>query len=296
MVKLSTVRLRPDDVFFFMEYLSPPRLSGDHAGIVEAMRRQGIRNRIIGLVHLPPKALFEIYDEEHVRSALDRVDAVAVMGSNLADALNKMGYADKVKETFHYVDVDYYRPEIGRRNKWKFVASISGSLYRNRNMLREIVKRCPNMTFEICAGHDILDTVFKMFSHVSLNRFIPEEELLTKLQQSDVNLSVFDDTVGSNAITTSLGCGCAQIVSDVGAIRDYCSKDNAVFCDGVEDFVSALQYLKKNRDVCRQMGMQARARAEELSLENSIRWYENLFNSVTADGLGEDANIFGACH
>lgn len=279
-IKYTSIGLRPDDIFFFMEYLSPPRASGDHCGIVLNIRKQGVKNKIVGLVHLPPKVLLEMYGEKYIGSAIDAVDNTVVMGSSLASYFSERGYREKVKQTFHYVDVDYYRPLPKKSSRNKFVVFILGSLYRNRNMLREIVKRCPNITFELCMGNESLHPMFSEFSNVFLNKFIPEAELLSKMQQADVSLSVFDDTLGSNTITTSLACGLPLVVSDVGSIRDYCSDENTIFCKAVDDFVDALQFLNKNRELCWRMGRNARKRAEEISLEKSIDWYRDLFTSI----------------
>jgi glycosyltransferase involved in cell wall biosynthesis len=113
-----------------------------------------------------------------------------------------------------------------------------------------------------------------------MNGVLSEKEYLRKMQDSDISLSVFDDTVGSNVITTSLSCGLPQVVSDVGAIRDYCSEENAIFCKTVGEYVQAIYFLSQNREKCLQMGLSARKKAEEISLENSIRWYEGLFKSL----------------
>ena len=121
------------------------------------------------------------------------------------------------------------------------------------------------------------------FKNVRLNKFIPETELLVKMQQADVSLSVFDDTIGSNVIVTSLACGLPQVVSDVGSVRDYCSEENAIFCKTTEDYVQAIQFLDKNREICKQMGIKARKRAEDISLSKSIEWYQEFFTLCRKD-------------
>src|SRR5205823_2940372 len=107
---------------------------------------------------------------------------------------------------------------------------------------------------------------------VLLYKYLPEHELLLKMQQADACISVMEDTVGSNSIVTGLACGLPQIVSDVGSIRDYCSMENTIFCKEVKDFVQAIRLLKQNKDLCTQMSHHARQRAQELSLANSIDW------------------------
>lgn len=116
--------------------------------------------------------------------------------------------------------------------------------------------------------------------NVIVHRFIPEEELLGRMQGADVSLSIMDDTIDSNVITTSLACGLPQVVSDVGSIRDYCSEKNAIFCNDVESFVEAMQTLSQNPTLCQEMRHHARKKAETISLEQSINWYRDLFSGA----------------
>jgi len=279
MIYYATFNLKPEDVFFFMEYLGGKQC-GDHRAIAVDLRRRGIKNRLIGLLHLPIQTLFELYDADYITSGLDVLDDIVVFGSSLAEDLRQLGYGNKVQQTFHYVDTHYYHPVRKDVNRAEFVVIVMGFLYRNRTILKEIVQKCPNIIFELFLGNNNeLHSFFAECRNVILHRFVPEAELHYKMQHADVSLSVMDDTVGSNVITTSLACGLPQVVSDVGSIRDYCSEENAIFCKDVDSFVNALQTLSQNLTLCQEMGRHARKKAETISLEQSIRWYRNLLFS-----------------
>jgi glycosyltransferase involved in cell wall biosynthesis len=279
-IKYLKFILRPDDIFFFMEYINPSQAPGDHCAIALDLRKKRVNNKFIGLVHLPPKLILENLGEEYIHLAVSKVDKIVVMGSNLAGFFGELGCGNKVNSTFHYVDTKYYQPARQRRGKNDFVVFTSGYLYRNDKLLKEVIKGCPQVTFEMCMGFRNLRSMFSDCKNVIINGVLSEKEYLRKMQDSDISLSVFDDTVGSNVITTSLGCGLPQVVSDVGAIRDYCSEENAIFCKTVGEYVQAIYFLSQNREKCLQMGLSARKKAEEISLENSIRWYEGLFRSL----------------
>jgi len=279
-IKYIRFVLQPDDIFLFMEYINPSQVPGDHCAIASDLRKKGVNNKFIGLVHLPGRVLMENLGKDYIQSAVSNVDLIVVMGSNLARFFDELGCGNKVKLTFHYVDDHFYRPAKKKANKKNIVVIASGYLFRNTIMLAEIIKQCPDITFDICMGYMKLDPMFNKFQNAIINKFLPEEEILKKMQQADASLSVFDDTVGSNVIVTSLACGLPQVVSDVGAIRDYCSEENAIFCKTVDEYVQAIHFLSQNREKCLQMGLSARKKAEEISLEKSIRWYDELFKSL----------------
>jgi len=279
-IKLTARKSRPEDVFFFMEYINPSQVPGDHCTIVEEMRRQGIQNKMVGLVHLPPQILVDTLGEEYIKNAAERIDRILVMGSNLTEMFTRMGFKEKVVWTFHYVDTGYYRPVREEQKHDKFTVFCSGYLFRNPEKLKEIISRCPDVTFDLCMGMKDLKSLFGQIPNVILNGFLKEEEMLRYMQKAHVSLSVFDDMVASNVILTSLSCGLPQVVSDEGAVRDYCSEENTVFCKTVEDFIEAIYSIKKDPDKRLRMGHHARIQAEKISMENSIRWYRDFFELI----------------
>ena len=275
-VRYLSLDLRPSDVFFFMEYLGG-RMAGDHRAIALELRARGMTNRIVGLVHLSPQMLCTLYERDYIRSALETVDQVIVFGNSLAGFFTGSGYGAKVRQTFHYVDTDYYRPHADSRQPGDFTVITMGSLGRNREQLREIIEACTDVQFDICMGKAELEPFFTGLSNVRLHRFLTEANLLRLMQRADVSLSVLQDTIGSNVIVTSLACGIPQVVSDVGSIHDYCSAENAIFCRDTGDFIAALRLLKNQPELRKRMGENARRKAEEFSLEKSIRWFRDFF-------------------
>jgi glycosyltransferase involved in cell wall biosynthesis len=87
-----------------------------------------------------------------------------------------------------------------------------------------------------------------------------------------------EDTVGSNVITTSLACGLAQIVSDVGSIRDYCDETNTVFCKSTDEFVNALFRLNSDRNLVENMSRFALKQAESLSIKKFNEFFVELMS------------------
>lgn len=265
------------DSIFFMEYLTPIGLANQES-VALNLRQKGVKKPIVGLVHLPEGMLLKSWKMDYIRSALDAIDHIIVYGSSLEKFFERIGYGNKVKKTFHYVDVDYYHPLVQRKySQDKFTVITVGSLLRNVKLLKEIVQQCPDVMFEICCGINDLKPIFGGYPNVILHSYLAEDDLLLRMQHADASLSVMEDTIGSNAIVAGLACGLPQIVSDVGSIRDYCSDDNAIFCREPGDYLKAIRFLSQNREVCLKMGGNARKRAEEFSLSKSIDWFRDFF-------------------
>ncbi|MBF0490306.1 MAG: glycosyltransferase [Candidatus Omnitrophica bacterium] len=266
------------DCFFFMEYLSPIGVSNQEE-LALNLRLKGIKKPMVGLVHLPEGLLLKTWRMKYIQQALDQLDHILVYGSSLTDFLKRIGYGHKVHETFHYVDSDFYHPPLNRDNS-QFKVIVIGSILRDMQLLKVIVGQCSDITFQICSGKLNLNPIFENINNVELYQYIPEEELLKLLQQSQASLSVMEDTIGSNSIVGGLACGVPQIVSDVGSIRDYCSEKNTIFCKEPHDYIKAIRLLSQNKELCFQMGESARKRALELNLPSSINWFRDFFRKV----------------
>ena len=271
--------LRKNDKVFFMEYLSKGVAHQDlTAGI---LRRHGVRNPFYALVHLSGKHLLELYrSEQRILGKLNQVDKVFVFGSSLKQFLLGIGYGKEVVQTFHYADTAYYQPAPpaapGAGPAVPLQVICMGSLKRNYAQLRDIIGQTPGVTFHVCMGRSNLGSIFAPFPNAKVYGFLEEAELLALMQRCDVNLSVLEDTIGSNVITTSLAVGHIQVVSDVGSIRDYCDAGNAYFCLETGQFVGALSALQHDRDAVARMKRNALAKAARFSKETFLREFASL--------------------
>jgi glycosyltransferase involved in cell wall biosynthesis len=109
---------------------------------------------------------------------------------------------------------------------------------------------------------------FAGLENVKLYGFLSEDELLALMQSCSVSLSVLEDTIGSNVITTSLAVGLAQVVSDVGSIRDYCSTDDTIFCSDTDSYINAIQKLDNDRALL--LDMQSSAFQKSVSFSKEL--------------------------
>lgn len=269
-------KLKKNDKIFFMEYLS--KGFAHQEVTVDLLRKHGVKNKIYALVHLSGPHLMEVYNsEERLLKKLNRVDKLFVFGSSLKNFIQQLGYKKEVVRTFHYVDTAYYKPLPPQEAKAPAGLQVisMGSLKRNFTQLQEIVAGSPDVTFHVCMGKSNLGSIFEKLPNARLYGYMEESELLALMQICDVNLSVLEDTIGSNVITTSLAVGHIQVVSDVGSIRDYCDDGNAFFCTETKDFSEALEVLKKDKEKVLQMKQNAWQKAATLSKEVFLQDFQD---------------------
>jgi glycosyltransferase involved in cell wall biosynthesis len=256
-----------------MEYLGG--LSGNQTGLAIKLRKWGIKNRFIGLVHLSGNYLLEIYGSpDYIKEGAEAVDNILVFGNSLADFFNDLGYSDKVIRTFHYVDTNYYKPSTEHKSEKLQVIHI-GSIKRNYKQLKEIVITCPEIEFHICQGLRDLSEYFTNMTNVKLYGFLSEVKLLKLMQSCHISLNILDDTIGSNVITTSMACGLVNVVSDVGSVRDYCNNENSILCKDKNDFVAALNHLNSDRSLISKLSSESITHSSSLSLDKSVHFFIN---------------------
>lgn len=265
---------KQDKVFFF-EYLT--KGTAYQVLTAKVMRNIGIRQPIYGLIHLSGQHMLDLHkSEDYIRRSLQPVDKIFVLGSSLATFFRSTGFKKEIVITFHYVDTTYYRPQnLYKVNNVLQVICI-GSLKRDFSLLQSVVNQLPKVVFHILMGRNNLRPYFENVENVRLYPFISEEEMLQLMQHCDVGMSVMEDTIGSNVITTSMATGLVQVVSDVGSIRDYCDDRNSFLCRTEQDFLKAISRLDEDRKLLTQMRNATLQRASELSHSVFIEQFKSM--------------------
>ena len=272
-----SIRLKKDDKVFLMEYMGRSSFHVELARILRFLRPHAI---IYGMVHLPGPFMIELNKtKENVAKRMSYIDKCIVLGSSLEKFLKEeIGYLNVVT-TFHYVDTDYYKPILDKVYKTPLSVISIGATKRNFSLLRKIVTSLPDVHFQICQGCNDLSQFFDGCNNVELLGFMPEEELLYRMQTCDINLSVMEDTIGSNVITTSLAVGLILVVSDVGSIRDYCSENESYLCKTQLDFIKTIEYLENHKEVI----PEKRGQAIKRGMTFSYNEFKKSFKKIVID-------------
>lgn len=265
-----------EDRVFLLEYLHPnlPQYT-----LAKYIRKTHPEIQIYGLAHLTPSLLRKQKNyKEFVNSQVSHVDKVLTLGSSLSLFLQDCGInANKISTGFHYVDNTYYSSKVDNVNTPPKII-VQGGIQRNYDMLQEIVSKCPNVQWCICYGKQLkVAKLFEDLKDIELYGYLEESELKFQMGRADISLNLLDDTVGSNVITTSMAMGLAIITSDVGSIRDYCSNDNAIFCENkVDSFVKAINYLAENPNQVLHMKKASLRQSDKFSIVNINKWLKKI--------------------
>lgn len=262
------------DKVLFVEYLG--NRSGNQTGIAQKLRKYKVKTKLFGIVHLSESHLLELYENDnYIKESSTYLDKVIVLGSSLQDYFVRLGFLEKVICTYHYVDTSYYKPAKLKTENKRLRIIAMGSLKRNHNDLKEIIVASPNVDFDVCMGNAKLEAIFIGLNNVTLHGFLAEDKLLQLMQNADISISVLDDTIGSNVITTSLACGLPQIVSNVGSIKDYCDSSNTILCNNTLDFVIGIEKLRKDVELRTKMSKSAFLKSLKLDLSVFNNWFKN---------------------
>lgn len=271
-------KIRNGSKVFLMEYLLPTHNQYFIANILHRVKKV----RLFGLAHLVPADLEYAFkgDFNKMLSWAKPLDGLLTLGTSLTTFLISKGVpAEKVHTLFHYVDLNYYtKKDANLTIHTKLLkVIIMGSMKRDVDKIINIINRVSYVHFIYCAGRrQINKNQFLYPQNVTVCGFLPEDELRTLMNESDISLNVMIDTIGSNVITTSLAMNLAMVVSDVGSIRDYCDNENALFCKSEDDFVESVSYLAQNIDKVHSMKIASGDRAKKLSIPSFYKSIQDL--------------------
>jgi len=269
-------KLKKDNVILFMEYLGTDEMFFQ-VKLAKKLRKKGFKNKFLCILHLPYKKYLNYFNENEINEFLKYIDKIIVFGSSLKKDLISNGIDKDIIVTKHYAELKYYKPN-NKRNYYEKLRVISfGNLFRNDELLKDVIYKCPESINFILIKHNIGNYYSLKSKNVIVYEYIPENELLSEMQKSHISLSILEDTIGSNTITTSMATGLVNVVSDVGSIRDYCNNNNSILCKNhVNEFVNALKYLNDNREKLKELSKNALMKSKEFDILNFI----NLLNEI----------------
>lgn len=271
-------KLRSGDSVFLLEYME---FETPQYQLACFIRKHYPGVRIYGMVHFTVDILqsYRAYNPNLLEQWARPVDRILTLGSSLTHYLVDCGLNEAMISTgFHYVDSDYYHKSLPMENGSPLTVITMGAMRRNYRLLAEVVSRCPEVHWVICRGRKSeVDSLFSKCGNVDMKGYLAEDELRHQMDLADISISVMEDTIGSNVITTSMAMGLAMLVSDVGSIRDYCDDSNAVFCENTAtSFADAVHALSANPQRVLSMRRASVRLSEKLRVPAIHQWFSSL--------------------
>ncbi len=150
-------------------------------------------------------------------------------------------------------------------------------LVRNIDKAKELFKEYKDIEFHIVASPiDYTEELHNIHFHTNID----DDELLRLYQSTDIIFLPLNQATANNAILEGAACGLAVISTNFDSIKVYMPGDESFLIDNNDENIFAEHILKlyKDRLLLAKMSIKARVRAKELSWNNIVLEYENLYS------------------
>jgi glycosyltransferase involved in cell wall biosynthesis len=256
-------------------------LDGEHSAqfLPQFVRRARLSKiRTIVTFHQPPQIARELVNGDSLRW----VDRVVLVSPSQLPFFMRYVPEDRLHVILHGVDIEFFRPPGSRRDTSSFRCITVGHWLREWNVLRQIVRALPAMTFDIVTG---VETDLSGLPNVHIHRGIDDAALAQLYRSVDALLLPLTDSTANNALLEGMASGLPVVTTDLPAVRTYLPVGGGVFVpdNSISAFVASLQLLRDDVSLRHTMGSIARARAEELAWPRLVSEYEAIYTRVLGD-------------
>jgi glycosyltransferase involved in cell wall biosynthesis len=254
-------------------------LDGEHS----ARFLPGLRPRRAGVVatfHQPPDLLGGLLSER----ALRRLDRVTVVSPDQAGWFAERLGPDRVAVVLHGIDTDFFRPAAGELERGVFRCITVGHYLRDFAAIRGVADRLAGEAVEFHVVTD-RETGLEDLPNVRRHRKVDDERLLALYQKADALLLPVHSSTANNALLEGIACGLPVISTRLASIAAYVPGGEAILVAGndPDELADAVLHLKQETGAVREMGRQARLRAEELSWRNLAPRYAEIYAGVAGN-------------
>ncbi len=254
-------------------------LDGEHSlnklPKILAMHKKKTKPKIVAMFHQPPDVLHTLINTEVFNS----IDHAIVLSRIQADDLYRFIPHDRISTLMHGIDVDYFQPDISRKDKDKFICLSVGEWLRDYDTVIAVAERMKNKYPDI-EFHIVSSEVKPPAEpgNIYLHQHISDEELLHLYQRANLFFMPMLDATANNAILEALACGLPVITTRLPGIESYISEKEAFLIDpgNPDAYQNAILNLYNDRSIISRMSEPARARGINFSWTNFARQIEHI--------------------
>jgi len=238
------------------------------------------KGRLVLSCHQPIEFLKRTMRNGHpFYDALKVADRVVLMASCEIDAYRELAPNGQVLCIPHGVDTEFFRPSVSscaRPTSDHCRILTVGNWLRDYEEWAQVVRRMravkPSVEFTVIANPDrlkfIQDILGKDMDNVRLLCGLTDECLRDEYLRSDIVYLPLNGAWANNALLEGMSCGCAILVTDLPATREYAG-DAALYAEqaNIDAITEQMQALWTHPDMRYELGQRARGRAE-----TKFRW------------------------
>lgn len=258
-------------------------LDGEHSAqflprLPKQLRK--VRTKMVATYHQPPEVLDSLIDKDVVA----RLDCITVVSPEQESYFRELVAPDKIRLVLHGIDVDYFRPSnMPKKEEGKLKCITVGYYLRDFKAVREVAKRLSNhqdIEFHIVSSQA---TELEDLPNVTVYSGIDDARLLRLYQHSDVLFLPLLRSTANNSLLEGIACGLPVVSTSLPSVRAYLPGKEAILIkdNNPRQLADAILRLVHNPGIRKNMGQEARKRAEELAWRNIAPQYEAVYSKLT---------------
>jgi glycosyltransferase involved in cell wall biosynthesis len=249
---------------------------------------KGRNSRIVATYHLPPSDLRKLlHSVEHLK----KLDGLIVVGRNQIPFFEPIVGLERIFFIPHGVDVHTFTPgraaQLGRSAKGVclFVGVHKRDLVTLRRVFEIVRAQDRNIKFAVVTSRSN-HQLFVGLENVDLMSDLPEPELISLYQDTDLLLQPLEDGTANNAILEGMACGLPTVATDIGAVRDYMDEECGILVPPhcAEAMADAVLSLYKNDSMRGQMAVKARERALQFDWSIIVDKMKQVYSQTLSRG------------
>jgi glycosyltransferase involved in cell wall biosynthesis len=243
-----------------------------------------LRTKIVATYHQPP----ELLDSLTSKSVIAKLDYVTVVSPEQVPYFRELLAPDRICLILHGIDTDHFRPGSKPKEESRFKCITVGHWLRDFRAVRVVAEKLAvykDIEFHVVTSKRTGPrlTGLEDLTNVTLYRdHVDDARLLVLYQQSDVLFLPLLQCTANNALLEGIACGLPVVSTCLPSVKAYLPGKEAILIkdNDPEQFVDVILHLVHNPGDRRNMGREARKRAEDLDWRNIISQYEAIYSKL----------------